>query len=515
MSVAEIGQLHGRYVRLSDKFKAVWTFNQLATGIFRNLMGQSLPYEYDFPQLYERVRASGDKIQTGSPADAAPLMDDADVELNRVLMLLIQADAQVPPSILRRFFEKLRGQDEKILFNLIKFYLYAGGTTGSPRDKLDFLLTRVAELWDDERGEFTLRELAELRRTISGLLHGMEMRRPEPDVAAELVREFHELRDQVNGIEHFDELTSSKVLSRTRELKQQIGDAYFDPEILLAIIDCNIATKNRFARVYQQEEGQLVQDAQRLMENEQSIAHGFGDENPEILEEIRRFKEFKQEFDQSRAESNLKHDLISNMKLSMSRILTRLDEQFDPRSEIESLSEEMFMEEREVGSLREHFGDDALLQPYLSRIIAILESVDPDASYNRIAGDPVVQRLRLEPWEISSFEKIYWDRPRGAADADDLLYLFIRGAALRLRIDEEARELAESDGSVDGAVIAKVRQTLERSREFDDAFRGFLQEQIHSDRAQLHRVYRSRLRLLRAYSGLWLIYDQQVDHSHL
>lgn len=513
MSVAEIGQLHSRYVRLSDKFKAVWTFNQLVTGVFKNLLGRDVPHDYDFQQLYEQIRKAGEAIQTASPSSAGPLMDRADTELDHAVGLLIATDAQVAPSILRRFFERLRRQDEKILFNVIKFYLYARATAGEQRDKLDFLLTRVAEVWVDERSEYAMKERSEFRRTIAGLLNGMEFRRVDPAVVADLAREFDNLRDQINGIDSFEELTSSSVLARGRELKQQVGEAYFEPDLLLSIIECNIATKNRFARLYQKEETRLVEDAQRLLENEQSIAHGFGEDNPELLEEIGRFKEFKKVFDESRAESNVKHDLISSMKGSLARILARLEERFDPESDIEDIGADTFMEPRDHDTVRERFGDDPVLQPFLVRIISILESVDLDSSHSRIANDPAVQRLRLEPWEISAFEKLYWDRPRSAGERDDLLYLYVRGAALRLRIDEEARDLAESRSRPAPETLERVRETLERAREFDESFKGFLQEQIHAGSNQVHRVYRSRLRLLRAYSGLWLIYDQNIDHQ--
>lgn len=512
MSVAEIGQLHGRYVRLSDKFKSIWTYNQLISGVFRNLLNRSVPYDYDFQSLYEKIRAAGEKIQTANPNDAAPLMTGCDAELDRVLAMLLEADTQVTPSILRRFFEKLRSQDEKIIFNVVKFYLYAKATTGEQRDKLDFLLTKLGESWLEDRGEFVLRDRAELRRTFLGLFNGMEMRPTESSVASDLISEMKTIRDQINRIDRFEDLSSSKLLSRGRELKQQIADAYFDPEVLIAIIDANIATKNRFAKLYQREESRLLEDAQRLLENEQSIARGFGEDNPEILDEIQRFKSFKEEFDQSRAESNVKHDLVANLRRSLSTILQRLDDQFDATGEVDDLDLQSFLEPRDLDTVQARFGDDALLQPYLLRIVSVLDSLDPDSSVNRISSNPAIQRFRLEPWEVSSFEKIYWDRPRGSGESDELLFLFVRGAALRIRIDEQARELAEiGNTSPSSDMLERVRATLDRSRELDETFKEFLQEQIHSQAAQLHRVYRSRLRLLRAYSGLWLIYDQHTD----
>ena len=47
MSVTEIGLLHGRFVRLSDRFKAIWTYHQFAAGVFKNFLEIPLPYQID------------------------------------------------------------------------------------------------------------------------------------------------------------------------------------------------------------------------------------------------------------------------------------------------------------------------------------------------------------------------------------------------------------------------------------------------------------------------------------
>lgn len=511
MSVAEIGQLHNRYVRLSDQFKSVWTFNQLANGIFKNLLLRPIPIEFDFQTLYEKIRSAGEKIQTISRSDALPMMEQCEEELSEATQLLVSADLQIPPSILRRFFEKLRSQDEKLLFHIIKFYLYAGATSGEQRDKLDFLLTRAGESWNEEREEYVVSDKSELRRTLGSLLHGMAFRRTDPSVAADLTSEFNQLREAISRVQRFDDLASGQWLSRSRDLKQQIGDAYFDVDVLIAIIECNLETKNRFSKLYRFEEERLVSDAQRLVENEQSIAHGFGDSNPELLEEIRRFKRFKAEFDQSRADSNIKHNVISSLKSSISRILEKLEGDFDPGSSIDSLTP--FDEVEQETDVRSRFGDDELLSPYLSRIVSVLESIDADSSFNRIASAPGAEALRLEPWELSAFAKLFWHRPLNAGESDDLLYLYLRAAALRIRIDEEARELADSKAQPGSTILQRVRNTLDRAREFDEAFKLYLQEQMQANSANTHHIYRSRLRLLRAYSGLWLLYDQHQEHG--
>lgn len=512
MSVAEIGQLHNRYVRLSDKFKAGWTYNQFAGGVFKNLLQQPLPYKVDFQKIYEEIRKAGDTIQTSAPSHATPMMERCERELQSVFKMLVEADGHVTASILRRFFERLRTQDEKIIFNLIKFYLYAGSTTGEQRDKLDFLFTKIAEDFLEERGEYGMKDQSELRRIFQSLIVAGQFHWPPEMETMEIARTFRSIRDEVLRSEAFDNLTENNIFGRSRELKGQIGDSFFHPDVLLALVDCNITAKNRFSRLYRDEEARIVEDAQRLIENEQAIARGFGENNPALLTEMKRFKEFKKEFDQSRAESNVKHNVISKLKASMSSILAELDRGLDHDGSVEEISDSFFLPDVDDDPIQTKFGDDPLLQPYLVKIVSVLDSFDPDMTSSRISHSGAAKNLRLEQWEIGAFDKLYRQRARSQGESDDLLLLFLRAAALRLKVDEEARELVESKESTPAAgLMERIQQTLDRAKEFDETFKEYLQEGIYSSPKNIHRLYRSRLRLLRAYSGLWLVYDQHAE----
>ena len=47
-----------------------------------------------------------------------------------------------------------------------------------------------------------------------------------------------------------------------------------------------------------------------------------------------------------------------------------------------------------------------------------------------------------------------------------------------------------------------------RAKELDEEFNTLLHEAVYYSNARiLHQLYRSRFRLLRGFSGLWLIYD--------
>lgn len=515
MSVAEIGQLHTRYVRLSDKFKAAWTWHQFASGVFKNFLQRDVPYAIDFQSIYEELKRAYDTIQSAASMSAGPMMDRSEVKLDAAISELLTADAFFSPSILRRFFEGLRRQDEKILFNVIKFYLYAQAPIDKTRDKLDFLFTRMGEDFVEERGEYSPKDTLELRRQFQSLVAVRPLTPVSQEEIVGVIRSIRSVRDRIQRMESFESLTQANLLNQAREAKEGLGDHLLHPDVLLAVVECNITAKNKFTRLYQEEEGRILEDARRLLDNEEKIAHSFGESNPDLMAELQRFKEVKQEFDDSRATRNVKYSVIAQLKSSMNNILAQLDRGLEPGADVEAISDEFLLEVQHADAVHGVFGDDRLLGPYLTKIVAALDGFPRDASPEAVAEEPAAARLRLEPWEIAAFQKIF----PGAfvePEPDDLLLLYLRAAALRLRIDEEAQRLSALPPGArpEGELLEGIKASLDRAKELDLQFKDFLQEGIGlSNSRNLHRLYRSRLRLLRGFSGLWLIYDLRASGS--
>src|SRR6267142_6746208 len=108
MSVSEIGLLHARYVRLSDRFKSIWTYHQFASGVFKNLLGTPLPYSIDFQKIYDRIRSVSKVLTSSQLVEAAAGVELSESALDRSTSSLLLADDGISPSALRRFFEKLK-----------------------------------------------------------------------------------------------------------------------------------------------------------------------------------------------------------------------------------------------------------------------------------------------------------------------------------------------------------------------------------------------------------------------
>lgn len=515
MSVAEIGVLHGRYVRLTDRFKSVWTYHQFASAVFKNFLHAPLPYTVDFQSTYDRIKGVSAMLNMAQARDAAANIDLCDLALERASGPLLQVDDQITTSILRRFFEKLKKQDETIVQNLIKFYLYADAAEGDRLDKLDFLFTRIGEDFMAERGEYWSRESLEFRERIIALVSLMRGTETPQEEVVRLIKAIRALRDQIQAAEHFEELTDRNLLKNARQFKHRLGDFYFHPDILLAIVELNVATKNKFLRLYHEDEKRIVEDSQRLLEHGAALERNFGDTNPELLQEIARFRSAKEQFDRSRASSNVKHDTITHLKQSMTNILSQLDRGlgFDEVDTTADLPPAFFTEAEQADRITGRFGND-LLMPYLMRIAGVTDSIDPLLMPEEAAQMPAPRELRLEPWEIAAYQKVFDRRPsEGEDDSEELWMLFIRAAALRMKIDEEATMLAASRAagvSAENELLTKAKGSLDCAKELDEDFNTLLHEAVYYTNARiLHQLYRSRFRLLRGFSGLWLIYDQK------
>ncbi|HEY0591611.1 MAG TPA: hypothetical protein VGF40_07580 [Thermoanaerobaculia bacterium] len=510
MSVAEIGLLHSRYVRLSDKFKAAWTYHQFVSGVYKNLLAADLPYRIEFQAIYEDIKKASDVIQSAASMSAAPMMDKCDQQLERALGELLRADEAISASVVRRFFDGLKRQDDKILFYVIKFYLYAGGPiAGDRRDKLDFLFTRVGEDFVEERGEYSPKDTLELRKQFQGLVTVRTPTLVEQDELIRMIRAIRAIREEIQNATTFEQLTQANLLGRAREVKESLGDHFLLPDVLLAVVECNITAKNKFSKLYADEEKDILEESSRLLANEEAIARGFGESNPDLLQEMERFKEAKQQFDDSRAKHDLKHSVITRLTASMNSILAQLDRGLDASPEDEGVSDDFLLEIDRADAVNRTFGDDPLLVPFLGRIVAALERLDRSLPLEALAETEEAAALRLEPWEIGAYQKLFLEVP--GHGQDDLFGLYLRAAALRIRIEDEAKRLSDHEKESTTPhpdFLAGVKASLERAKQLDLQFKDFLHEGVNlSNPRDLHRLYRSRLRLLRAFSGLWLIYD--------
>jgi hypothetical protein len=210
----------------------------------------------------------------------------------------------------------------------------------------------------------------------------------------------------------------------------------------------------------------------------------------------------------------VKSDVVARLKASMNSILAQLDSGLEPDEEVLPIPAAFFDDAQHSEEISERFGRAEPLLDFLQRIASGIGVVDTSVEPEEMVELPCARELRLEPWEAAAYQKLF-DRRAAEAEEDneELWLLYLRSAALRLKVDEEATIMATAMAAgvrPEQELLARAKRSLDLAKELDEQFGDFLQEAVYyANRRILHQLYRSRFRLLRGFSGLWLIYDRQ------
>lgn len=520
-------QLSDRYTGLSDRFRSLWTFYQFLGGVFKHQGNGELPFRHDFQALYRNLQALMPQATTGISGEVEHELRRVETELDVIHTELAKIESRFPPSVLRRFFDHLKRQDEKILYALVKFYLRSPSIDTDSFDKLDILLTRLAEVpIDDDRT--TVRDSAELLSSFERLAEVAEVPPMGPAEERTLVRTIREIRNDIGQIEAFQALIRSDVYERYRGLKRRLGAAILNPAVLVEIVTTNIEAKNRFRTLYREEEVRILEDTNKIFEIERYLERNPGLASDELRRQLELFRSNRERFEGGRRDGNIKREDIAALRGSMESVL-RL---FDPRQRpSEDSTESLFELDEddalhmaaatgalppeplsEATSLAELLPPDPLLNEHLHKIMFALELVEWDRSPELLANAKELHGLRLEPWEISAYRAlIERNVPEGSMEHETAAFL-LNSAALRLRMEEELndidRALKSSRETRLEEVLERTMQSLERAREVDRRFQWILEDLLFRGAAdRLQNMYRSRFRFLNVYAELWLAHQ--------
>ena len=225
--------------------------------------------------------------------------------------------------MLRQFFRRVKNYDEKILSQLVRFYLYAhvGGPWPTERlDKVDFLLARLSEEVDDRSGELVLRDHQRLSEIFQGIWAQLGEAPPGDQLIEERRAAIDGVRHEMGGIESLDALNESALIRRYRELKHGLGNFYFHPELLLAIQETNLVFKSRIQKLYRQEEQRIVAEYQRVFELEREVPF-----DTNLDRELGAFREEIERFEKQLQKEEFRLGDIAQIRQKVRDLLPRLN----------------------------------------------------------------------------------------------------------------------------------------------------------------------------------------------
>ena len=495
MLVSEIQSLHGAYIRLTEKFKALWTFHQFLKGVHKNFLGDAPTYDIDFNALYEELRTLSTRIS--AEAGSGLIRDDLDridTELALVSRQLRLSDKAVSPSLVRRFFQKLRTEDEKIVYNLLRFYFLQPELDEDLADKIDFLITLAAT---HPGGEGIVpRPRTDVLRIFEAVVSHCTWPATGTDEVNALVAAMDELAEDVSKAKSFEALTSEKLVENIRTIKRRLGYALANPQVLASVAIGNVRTKEVFRRRLEEERERIREAGERIASLEQEFARTGRKDLPD---EFRRFRDNHDEFQRLTEESNLRSTHVLAVMKSITDVLSKFDlgeielEEIDDALEIPDAPPEV---EVEIGA-----DQPEGLRNSVQKILAAVEMSD--------GGFKEIANLGLEPWEVRCAKSAIALGGRPASERDELL---LEGAALRTKAEEEAARWTQNKrmGSPLGTLRIEAEETLGLAGTIDHRFAALIRDAADGSMPEeMGSLVRSRFRLLRAYSTLWLLHDAE------
>jgi hypothetical protein len=493
MSVERIQLLHEDYIRLTERFKALWTFHQFLRGVQKTFFATEPTYALDFGKLYDDVRAVAGAIDTTSPEKVAPRIRELAERLDAFSRKLREADRHISPSYVRRFFEKVQPQDEKIAFHLLRFYFSQPEVDEDVVDKVDFLATVVAS--GDRRGEDE-RPRPDVRKFFESATATSVWPRLEATAAPTIVRAFEELAADMARAQEFEDLVTARLLNNVRTLKRRVASGLSNPEVLAAVASCNLRTRSVFHRLYELEEQRLEEATDRIADLEKELTRG-GLEVP-TAEEFRKFHDSRQRYERQAKESNVKALQVVELKEAIGQVLGRFELAGLAAEDIDEALE--LVEEVEADAT-----DDGFWKPYLDRVLGAVELYDDGAGALRtdIAG---LENLRLETWELKAARRTVAAGGEPATERDRTL---LKAVALRMKAEEETETLRGGAPSAPSTeTLRAAKATLARAHALDAALSSVIDEaEAVSSSEEIRAWSRTRFRLLRATSDLWLMHD--------
>jgi len=509
MSTEQLDRVHRRYIRISNAFKSSWTFHQFIQGVQKVFSSLEAPdYPSDFQSVYNELKQVSKNLSETTVETANSQLDQVEQKLSPLTQSLLAVDEQISPALLRLFFQRVKNYDDNILTQLVKFYLYSGDGEGwnlDRLDKADYLSTKVVEEYHDSRDAFVLRDPTHVREVAQGFWAtlGGRIEPPGETTLAELQGQIRDLGERITSTSSIDELHGEKLIPEYRDLKHELGDLFFQPKVLQAILETNLGLKNHIHRLYRREEQRIVAEYQQVFELERDVPV-----DVKLREELSDFRAAVERFEKQLQGENLRLDELAQLREQVRDLTAKLrpEEVGDEPLVRPPEARELFQDPGEAAESPVEVPDDDYVQEQYEAIVAALDDTNPTADPRKVALQPEVFSFGLGVREIVAYRRLF-----GGAKCDRELERFVlRSAALRCRIEQEVEGikgiLDDTAVTRDAPIFAQARSTLRRGDLYLREFEHLLEIKVlEGDVQEAQALQVLKMRMMRAYSGLWLM----------
>lgn len=507
MSAQELNRVHRRYIKISNGFKSAWTFHQFIQGLRKVFVDEGPPpYEADFQTIYAELKEVSKNLSEVTVNQAEEQLDRVEKGLTPIVQNLFAADNEVSPGLLRQFFQRVKNYDDNILSQLVRFYLFFRdeGWNRDRLDKADYLTTKVCEELQPSSDIYVMRDRTQARELAQGFWAALGAEPVEEVEVAALLEELEQVREEFAGAESLDDLNREHLVQRYRDFKHRLGDTFFQPRVLQAIIDTNLVLKNHVKRLYKRDEERIVAEYQQVFELEREVPIDL-----DLKQDLAEFRSTVEQFEKRLGGESVRLDELAGLREQVRKILPRLQLEASGSSTIPTPPE--LREEKEAPVTGGQPAEEHYVEAQYRSIVKVLDDTSSSIEAKRVTFQPEVFSLGLDPREVVAYRRIFSDE-----ECDrDLEEFILRAAALRHRIEQDVDKikgiLDDSAVSRDAPAFREARPTVRFGdfflRRFDHLAEQAVLDQDHG-RARLLQIL--KMRLIRSYAGLWLMLYREL-----
>ena len=504
MSAQDLNRVHRRYIGVSNIFKSAWTFHQFLQGLRK--VFPDLPtseYPADFQSIYGELKLVSDNLSETSVEAADTQLAEVENRLMPLLQQLLAVDAGVSPALLRQFFQRVKNFDDNILTQLVKFYLYSRDPEGWDLDRLDkadFLATKAAEEYNESRGAYVLIDRTRVRELAQGFWSALAVAPVAAETEEAVCREIQALDQEIRSANSIEDLHHHDLIRRYRELKHSLGDAFFQPRMWYAILDANLALKNRIQELYRRDEQRIVAEYQQIFELERDVPVDVA-----LGEELSQFRVAVERFERQLQGENVRLAELAELRERVRELVPKLQPE-SASSEVQAQPSEARGAETASAGAPDAEVEERYVESHYQAIVTALDDTNPTLDAKKVSLQPEIFALGLGPREVVAYRRLFGG---GRCDRDREQFV-LRAAALRALIEQQVDEikgiLDDTAATRDAPIFAEARQTVRLGDLFLRRFEHRIEQAVlSSDAPEARALQILKMRLMRGYSGLWLM----------
>lgn len=208
----------------------------------------------------ERVKTALQILKSIVPEDGEDVCLEAEFRLEQEFhlwrSLTVDRDSKIETYHFRRFCDAAREPlDDEVFIALALFYRGLPFTPAS-QSKFDLAVSRLftgPRDGDRRAVKFKRQEIAD---RLSGLFNSSTFGERTEEVFA-AIGQIGQFIGEASAFSDIEELIESKIFDRYRAFKRELGDLFFEPDVIAIAIECNVAVGNAFQDLLDAADGNL------------------------------------------------------------------------------------------------------------------------------------------------------------------------------------------------------------------------------------------------------------------